>query len=272
MSLNARFGAFSRYFFAFAVVPLLFIAGVQLFILSEQTELYFAWTIPLPLTAAFMGAGYWAALAHALILVRNPSWKGALASILAGLTATTLLLVATLLHLNQFHLDSPSFITRFVTWVWIAVYIITPPVFLYFLITGFRSVERKDERRKPFSSLGRMVFYLLAAFGLIFGLGLFFLPTTFSPLWPWNLPPLASRAVGAWLTTFGVATATLAWVGDWDKGKGTLASLLAFCILQLVVLLRYPENVDFANPLAWVYFLFLLLGMAAFGTGLLRRS
>ena len=40
------------------VLPLLFIAGVQLFILSEQTETYFAWTFGAPVSAAFLGVGY----------------------------------------------------------------------------------------------------------------------------------------------------------------------------------------------------------------------
>ena len=42
MSSNLPLGAFSRLFFTFGVLPLLFIAGVQLFVLSERTDLYFA--------------------------------------------------------------------------------------------------------------------------------------------------------------------------------------------------------------------------------------
>lgn len=272
MSPDARFSTFTRLFFTFGVIPLLFIAGIQLFILSAQTDIYFAWTITLPLTAAFMGAGYWAALAHAFVILRSPSWDGARASIPAAFTATTLLLIATLLHLDQFHLDSPALITRFVTWVWILVYVVTPPIFLYFLVKQFRSTENEDANQNPFPGWVRTGFILLAAFGLIFGLGLFFLPASFMPLWPWNLAPLAARAVGAWMTTFGVAAATLAWENDRVYGKGALASLLAFCILQFVVLLRYPGSIDFAKPLAWGYILFLLLGLVLSGAGVLRKN
>ena len=56
------------------VLPLLFIAGVQLFILSTQTETYFAWTFAAPIAAAFLGAGYWAAMFHAYIGARGRSW------------------------------------------------------------------------------------------------------------------------------------------------------------------------------------------------------
>jgi hypothetical protein len=51
-----------------------------------------------------------------------------------------------------------------------------------------------------------------------------------------------------------------------------MASLLSFCILQFVVLLRYPGSVDFTKPLAWGYILFLLLGLVASGVGLLKKD
>lgn len=271
MSPNSSLSKFSRLFFTFGVLPLLFIAGVQLFILSEQTDVYFAWTIPLPFTAAFMGAGYWAALAHAFIIIRNPDWDQTRVSIPAGLTATALLLLATLLHLDSFHLDSPAFITRFVTWVWIIVYVVTPPIFLYFFVTQLRGAGNKNGDESPFPSWARGGLYLLAAFGLITGIGLFFFPNSFMSLWPWPVPPLASRAVGTWMATFGVASAVLAWDNDRVSGAGTLASLFAFCVLQFVVIFRYLESVDFAKPLAWGYILFLLLGVIVSGAGLLKK-
>jgi hypothetical protein len=272
MSSNVRFSTFTRFFFTFGVIPLLFIAGVQLFILSTQTDTYFAWTIPLPLTAAFMGAGYWAALAHAFVIIRNPGWEQARASIPAAFTATTLLLITTLLHLDQFHLDSPAFITRFVTWIWIIVYVVTPPIFLYFLVTYFRKAANREGSQNPFPAWVRSGLVLLAAFGSITGIGLFFFPGSMIPFWPWNLAPLAARAVGTWLATFGVAAAALAWDNDRVGGKGAMASLLAFFILQFVVLLRYPGSVEFTKPLAWGYILFLLLGLVASGVGLLKKD
>ncbi|MBA3629040.1 MAG: hypothetical protein H0W55_05095 [Actinobacteria bacterium] len=35
---------------------LVFLAGMQLFVFTERTEIWFAWTIDVPLTAAFLGA------------------------------------------------------------------------------------------------------------------------------------------------------------------------------------------------------------------------
>jgi hypothetical protein len=272
MSTNSSFSKFSRLFFTFAVIPLLFIAGVQLFILSEQTDVYFAWTIPLPFTAAFMGAGYWAALAHAVMIAFKGSWERARASIPAGLVATTFLLATTLLHLDKFHLSSPSFITRFVTWVWIIVYIVTPPVFLYFFVIQLRTARNANGSQNPFVSWVRGGLFVLATFGLLSGIGLFFFPNSLIPLWPWPLMPLASRAVGTWMATFGVAAVTLALQNDRANSTGTMTSLLAFCILQFIVILRYSPSLDFANPLAWGYLLFLLIGVVVSGAGLLNSS
>jgi hypothetical protein len=44
---------------------LVFIAGIQTFVLSEDTGRFFAWTIAIPLTTAFLGTGIWPA----------PSWS-----------------------------------------------------------------------------------------------------------------------------------------------------------------------------------------------------
>jgi hypothetical protein len=48
-----------RLLVAVAVLDLL--AGTQAFVLSEHTVVFFAWPIEAPLTAAFVGASFWAA-------------------------------------------------------------------------------------------------------------------------------------------------------------------------------------------------------------------
>src|SRR4029077_8927091 len=46
------------------------VAGLNEYLLSSQTERYFAWTIKLPLTAAFLGAFYLTALGMAVLSAR----------------------------------------------------------------------------------------------------------------------------------------------------------------------------------------------------------
>ena len=147
---------FSRFALYGLVLPLLIIAGLQLFVLSEQTETYFAWTFAAPISAAFLGAGYWAAMLHAYTGAFARSWATVRTSLPAALTATSLLTVTTFMHLDKFHFDSPLFITRFVTWVWVIVYVTVPFIlFVAWLIQtrlpgarqGTASAAGLDERR-----------------------------------------------------------------------------------------------------------------------------
>jgi hypothetical protein len=242
------------------VLPLLFIAGVQLFLLSEQTETYFAWTFAAPISAAFMGAGYWSAMFHAYTGARAKAWALVRTSLPAALTATGLLSITTFLHLDKFHLASPLFITRFVTWAWIAVYVLVPPVLAIAWIIQSRLPGAHVRGHDPLPAWMRGGFALLAAFALLSGLGLFLAPERMAPLWPWPVPPLAARAVSSWLSAFGVACASLTFENDLRHGAGTSSSLLAFCILELIVIARYAAAVDWGKPMSSLYVLFLLLG------------
>lgn len=265
---------YSRFVLYVLVLPLLIVAGVQLFLLSEQTETYFAWTFTAPISAAYLGAGYWAAILHAYSGARARDWAFVRTSMGAALTATTLLTITTFLHLGKFHLTSPLFLTRFVTWVWIAVYICVPPILAIAWIVQSRLPAGHLRAETPLPAWMRAGFLLLAAFALFCGLGLFFAPEAMSPLWPWTAPPLAARAVASWLSAFGVACLSLAFENDIHHGAGTSSSLFAFCVLQFVVFARYASNVDWQKPLTYGYILFLLLGLLIPGANLLvhRRS
>jgi hypothetical protein len=253
-------GRFARAFLMFGVLPLLFIAGVQLFVLSAQTATFFAWTINPPLTAAFLGAGYWSALSAAYLARRRTDWSTTGTSLLASFAATTMLGVATFLHLDKFHLASPLLITRFVTWVWIAVYVVTPPIFLVILIRKFRvgKTAASADDRPGWLHVG---YLLQALYGVAVGLALFILPGSVIPSWPWLLTPLTAQVVGTWLTSYGLASAAISSEKDLRNSYGTMSSLLVFCILQLVVIARYSSAIDWSKPLTWMYMLFLLGGM-----------
>ncbi len=257
------------------VLPLLFIAGVQLFLLSEQTETYFAWTFAAPISAAFLGAGYWSAMFHAYMGARSKAWASVRTSLPAALTATGLLSLTTFLHLDKFHLASPLFVTRFVTWVWIAVYILVPPILAIAWIIQSRlrgaHAHANAKGQNPLPSWMRGGFALLAAFALFSGLGLFLAPERMSTLWPWPVTPLAARAVSSWLSAFGVACASLTFENDIRHGAGTCSSLFAFCILELIVLTRYAAAIDWSRPMSIIYVLFLFLGALVTGANLLAN-
>ena len=196
---------YSRFVLFGIVLPLLFIAGLQLFVLAGQTETYFAWTFASPISAAFMGAGYWSAMFHAYSGARAKAWANVRTSMPAALTATTLLSITTFLHLDKFHLDSPLLITRFVTWVWIIVYVTVPFILFaaWFIQTRLPGADVKG--RHPLRTWMRGGYTILSVFALLCGLGLFIAPTAMSAIWPWEVTPLAGRAISSWLSAFGMA-------------------------------------------------------------------
>jgi succinate dehydrogenase hydrophobic anchor subunit len=264
--------SYSRFVLYGLVLPLLFIAGVQLFVLAEQTETYFAWTFASPISAAFMGAGYWAAMLHAYSGARASSWATVRTSLPAALTATSLLTVSTFLHLDKFHFDSPLLITRFVTWVWIIVYVTVPFILFAAWIIQARLPGANIKGRHPLRAWMRGGFAILAAFALLCGLGLFIAPTAMSAIWPWEVTPLAGRAISSWLTAFGMACAALTFENDIKHGAGTVSSLFAFCILELIVLARYSSAIDWGKPLSSAYILFLIFGVLTSGANLLANK
>ena len=262
---------YSRFVLYGLVLPLLFIAGIQLFVLAEQTETYFAWTFATPFSAAYMGGGYWAAMFHAYTGARSKDWSYVRTSMGAAIVATTLLSITTFLHLDKFHLNSPLLLTRFVTWVWIAVYIFVPPILAIAWIIQSRLPGAHARGRNPLPTWMRGGFALLSAFAILCGLGLVLTPDAMSAFWPWAVTPLAARAVSSWLTAFGVACLTLTLENDIKLGAGTCLSLFAFCVTELIVVARYATAFNFGKPLGLAYILFLFLGMLVTGANLVAK-
>ena len=262
---------FTRRFVRFVALPLLFIAGVQLYILSEQTEYYFAWTISLPLTAAFLGAGYWAAIGYAYMNWWDDPVVAARSAGLTAIAATLILGIVTFLHLDKFHLNSPALFTRFVTWVWIIVYVVTPFIFLWVWITYGRS---KDESigAKPFPTWVRAGNLFLAFLTISAGVLLFFTPNFIIPFWPWELTPLTAQAMSAWFLAYGLACVSINRENNTSNTLGGRISLFAFSLLELIALARYFSSFDLSKPLAWVYLLVMVVGLVLNAPSLFSRQ
>jgi hypothetical protein len=192
----------------FAAAVLVFLAGFQLFVLTEHTGIYFAWTIANPLAAAFLGASYWASLSIEALAGRQAAWANARISVPAVFVFTVLTLVTTLLHLDKFHFGgSFAASTQVVTWAWIAIYVLVPLLMLIMLAVQAR-IPGQDPPRSaalPVWVYGALAVQAVGLFG--FGVALFAAPSQTAPLWPWKLTPLLAQATGAWLIGLGVAAA-----------------------------------------------------------------
>lgn len=234
------------------------LAGIQLFVFTERTDQYFAWTIDPPLTAAFLGAAYWASVAFEWAGARERHWANARITVPTVFVFTTMTLVVTLVHLDRFHLG-PEFgpVTRLVTWIWLLIYT-TVPVLM--AILWWSQGRRPGADPDPGERLPAPIRAVLAVHVVVlggYGLGLLIAPTTAAQWWPWALTPLTARAIGAWLLSLGVAAAHALGENRIRRLRPAAYAYTAFAVLQTVALLRYPDSVAPREVTTLVYLLFL---------------
>jgi hypothetical protein len=233
------------------------IAGLQLFVLTDRTDGYFAWTVEPPLTAAFLGAGYWAAAVLQIASARRSEWTRAKLAMPAVLFFTTMTLAVTLIHLSRFHLHSVFGIA------WVAVYVGFPPAMAAILTDQLRSVCATTARSTRLPALTRTVLILQAVVMASLGIALLVAPGHAAPLWPWPLTPLTAQAIGAWLAGVAFLAAHVVWEDSCERADVAMLSYATFGVLQLVALARYPSTPNW-GPAAAAYLTF-LAGMIAVG-------
>jgi hypothetical protein len=247
-------------------------AGVQLYLLAEHTNRFFAWTVVPPLTAAFLGGAYWASLPLLVGAARQVTWAHARLAVYGVLLFTIATLAATLLHLQRFHLGSPDPVARGAAWAWVVVYVVVPPALLVLLVRQRHVPGGDPPRRGLLPGWVRLALAGLGAALVALGAGLLLAPAALAPLWPWALTPLTGRAVGAWLMGIGVIAGQASWENDADRVRGAMWGLVALGGLELAALARYQGTVDWSRPGAWVYVLALLaVAGAGLGGALTRR-
>lgn len=249
------------------------LAGLQLFVFTERTETYFAWTIEPPVTAAFLGAAYLASVVIELSAARERLWVNGRIAVPAVFVFTVTTLVVTLIHIDRFHLGSDfEGVTQALTWGWIAVYTIVPVVMASIWLI---QRNRPGVEPLPADTLPGPLRIAVGVQGtalMVMGLGLLIAPTTFSAAWPWELTPLTGRATGAWLASIAVAAfGTLAE----NSARRVVPAARAYVALAVLVgwaLARYPGDVEWALP-AWIMvgFLVLTLILGVWALALARR-
>jgi predicted outer membrane lipoprotein len=253
---------------------LVLVQGSILLAAHNDTSRYFSWTIAVPLTAAFLGAGYLSAAVLESMAARQGSWQRARIAVPGVLAFTTLTLAVTLVHLNKFHLGVASGLTRALTWGWLAIYVGVPPVLAFLWWRQARAVPRAASAGPHLPPLVRAVLGVQGAVMLVLGVAMLAAPVQVARLWPWPLTALTGRAVGAWLVGLGIIAAQ-SWYAD-RREVAAIAfwAIAVYSALQLVVLAGFARSMHWDQAPAWCYLLFLasLLAVGMAGVTSVTKS
>jgi hypothetical protein len=249
---------------------LVFVTALQLVSQSSHTDRYFAWTIKPPITAAFLAASYLSALVILVLAAMQRSWDRVRVAISPVLVFLPLMMIATLVHLDRFHLNAGTSSARVAGWGWLVLYavvLVVIPAALLFQRGGL-ALDRLHAR--PLASSMRGALALQAAVLIPVGIGLFVAPGTFDVVWPWDLTPLTGRTVGAWFAAIGVGAVDIAWTNDVARVRIGAIAYAFFGVAEILAVVRYPSQVDWGGARTYVYIGFLAV-MAATGVAVVSR-
>jgi hypothetical protein len=246
--------------------------GALLFLLSTRTSKYFAWTIEPPLTAAVLGANYWASTVLAILASREPFWAQGRISISVALVFAPVVTAATFMHLGKFHIHG-SGITLVITWFWLIAYGAYPIQLGLQLAKQLRTPGGDPPRVVPLSSWVRAMLAGHAVVLIPIGILMFAAPGVAGPLWPWAVPPLSARVLAAWTLGLGVLALHAIYENDVARIKVALWGYPVLGVLHLIALLRFGDVVQWHEPGAWYYSAFLVstFVLGAYGYVAARR-
>lgn len=113
------------------------------------------------------------------------------------------------------------------------------------------------------SNLSRWLTYLIAALYTVLGALLFFLPAALAPVFAWKVTPFMTMTIGGW----ALGNAWLAWITarrwQWNLVFSALLYLCLFGIGELLVLFNFRSKLVLVHPIAWYYFITLIINAIA---------
>jgi hypothetical protein len=240
------------------------LAVLQLLLLADVADRYWAWTIRTELTAAFLGAAYGGGFVLSVVALRQRDWSRIRLPVLTVAAFTWLTSVATLIHVHRLHLVDGGPVARVVAWVWLAVYVVVPVACLLVVVAQERRRVRVPVLRPMPDGLtvalaieGAMFF---AAGVLLFAGGLTVHhdePRSAAAFWPWELTPLSAQIIGAWLIALGVAAALAIVSGDVGRQLVAATTYTAFGLFEFVAVSWYWPQLNRHDAWLWVYLTFL---------------
>jgi len=230
-------------------------AGAPLMLAPASTDRLFVFAIDPALTAAFLGANYWAAGVIELWCVRRRSWAGVRASLPGVLAFTTLTGIVSLVNLGQFDTSSVF------TWIWLVVYLAFP-VAIVLAWWRQRRCRVDDPAPVPASPALRALLGTIAIVVGVTGVALVVHPSQAGVIWAWALttPDAAYRGpggssmeryVGCWLVGIGLSVGGALVENDAWRARPIFAGMIALLVLHGAAIARFPETIRWNHPGAW---------------------
>jgi hypothetical protein len=245
-----------------AIASVIFWLGLSLFVFPTHTDDVFAWTIQPPLTAAFLGASYWASTTLAVACASERDWARGRAFAAPYLVAGFVLLWVTLVHIDRFHMDAVT------GWAWLILYAVFPPSVVLLLGRQLRTPGTEPARGVPVPGPLVLVLALQGVVMTVLGTALVIAPEDAASLWPWQVTALTGRAIGTFVLAQGVLALAVCWERDWSRVRPAMLQNLVLGTLQLVAIARFSDTLDWDSAGAWIYlgFVISLFAVGAYGT------
>ena len=232
MTRDDRIRPFTRVVAA-VVLPFLAAAWILLYLLPNDTDALFAWTIAPSLTAMLLGSAYVGGIWFFVQVLRAGRWHRVKYGFPAVLVFAALLAVATLVHWDRFHFGHISFLT------WVTLYLTTPVLVAVAIVLNWGADPRvDDERDYAIPLVPRFAIAAVGLVSLICGVVIFIAPGLVAGAWAWELTPLTTRVVGAVLTLPGMVNLWMLRDARWSAFRWIFQAQivsLVFIVVALVV-------------------------------------
>ena len=249
-----------------AIASVIFWLGLSLFVFPTHTDDLFAWTIQPPLTAAFLGASYWASTTLAVACASERDWARGRAFAAPYLVAGFVLLWVTLVHIDRFHMDAVT------GWAWLVLYAVFPPSVLVLLGRQLRTPGTEPARSVPIPGPLMLLLALQGVAMVALGTALVIAPVDAASLWPWQVTPLTGRAIGTFVLAQGVLALTVCRERDWSRARPAMFQFVVLGSLHLVAVARFSDTLDWDSAGAWIYLAFVVSVLAVGAYGAVRAG
>jgi hypothetical protein len=240
------------------IVVVLVLAVSVLYVMPDETERFWAWTIQPRMTPLLMGAGYAAGAYFFTRVAAGTPWHRVARGFLPITVFTWLMGLATILHWDRFNHGHLAF------WLWAGIYFVTP-----FLVPALWLRNRHQDLGTPepvdvrVPSMARAAMSVVGLAIVVLGVGMFLRPGDVIPFWPWQVTPLTARVIAGFLALTGTSLVSVALDSRWSAQRVMLESLILGLVLILAGVARAWANFDPNELVRWAYVGGLSAGLAA---------